>query len=114
MTNRIVEPILAFAVLGLAACEVPNVGFAYTRSGGRGGTEAIAISGVPDDMEAVVSVAGSDPAPLPDDGIVELRPGLSGDVMISVTWQSGSIACWKGHSTRRVDLDAERAAASST
>src|SRR5687768_10130229 len=106
MIDRMFQAALASA-LALAACEIPDVTYEYRRTAD---AEVIAVSGVPDDVDAVVSVAGSEPAPLPEDGIVELPPGLSGEFTISVAWQSGFIVTTRGHSTRVIDLDAERAA----
>jgi hypothetical protein len=94
--------------LGPAGCEVPELEFEYQRTAD---TEAVEISGVPEEVEAFVSVDGSAPEPFPKDGIVELPHGLTGRVAVSVAWQTGTIVTTRGHGMRYIDLDEERAKA---
>ena len=41
--------------------------------------------------------------------VIEIPPGLSGRVMVSVRWSRGSLVVRSGHRSEMIDLDAKRA-----
>lgn len=104
VTGPSVMPVMAVT----AGCdlETPSVDMAYERIEGR---EAVRISGVPDDVQAMVSVAGADPVALADDGLVPLADGLSGKVLVVVMWSTGTVVRRNAKIGREIDLDRARA-----
>lgn len=101
--------VAALATFAHAGCDSPDeVVFEYRKLGEH---ESFVVHGVPTDVEALASVQGRPPTPLGVDRSVEIPPGLSGRVSVSVQWQRGGFVKVGAHKLSMIDLDAERRAA---
>ncbi len=100
---------LILALWGVGGCcDIPSaatIEFEYQASEGK---EWILVSGVPKGVEAGVSVDSRAPERLPEDGIVPLPAGLSGEVWIAVGWSDRGFIRTSGRATQAIDLDEER------